>query len=135
MARISRSNRTGDFAGDHNVPVKWSATEYIAWKVAVPGRGWSSPVLSNGKLYLTTAVGESDKVSLRTLSFDAKDGRTLWDVEVLKPDPDTTKAMHRKTRWRVRRPSSPLTASTCTSDTWARRRSISRAKSSGAKRD
>ena len=78
------------------VPVQWSATENIVWKVAVPGRGWSSPVLSNGRLYLTTAIGEGDAVSLRALSFDAKDGRTLWDAEVFKPDSNATKAMHRK---------------------------------------
>src|SRR5689334_1747513 len=67
------------------VPETWSATENVAWKVAVPGRGWSSPVLSKGKLYLTTAAGEEDNITLRALCFDAKDGHTLWDVEVFKP--------------------------------------------------
>jgi PQQ-like domain len=37
-----------------NVPVSWSATSNITWKVAVPGRGWSSPVLADGKIYLST---------------------------------------------------------------------------------
>src|ERR1700744_3763989 len=38
-----------------NVPVQWNATEGVAWKVELPGRGWSSPVLSKGHLYLTSA--------------------------------------------------------------------------------
>src|SRR4051794_34859660 len=39
-----------------NVPVKWGAAEGVAWKIDLPGQGWSSPVLSQGKLYLTAAV-------------------------------------------------------------------------------
>jgi outer membrane protein assembly factor BamB len=79
-----------------NVPLRWSATENVAWKVPVPGRGWSSPVLSKGRLYLTTAVGEGDAITLRALCFDAKDGRSLWDAEVFRPEPSATKVMHRK---------------------------------------
>src|SRR5436190_20420317 len=41
-----------------NVPVKWSATNQVAWKAEIPGTGWSSPVLANGKIYLTTAVSD-----------------------------------------------------------------------------
>ena len=77
-----------------NVPETWGATQNVAWKMPVPGRGWSSPALLKGRLYLTTAVGEED-VSLRALCFDAQDERTLWDVEVFKPTADATK-MHRK---------------------------------------
>jgi outer membrane protein assembly factor BamB len=79
-----------------DVPIKWSAAENVAWSVEVPGRGWSSPVLSKGKLYLTSSVGEGDEITLRALCFDAKDGRTLWDTEVFKPDPGAAAAMHRK---------------------------------------
>ncbi len=43
-------------------PDKWSATENVAWKVELPGRGWSSPVVRGGRLFLTTVVnsGESE---------------------------------------------------------------------------
>ncbi len=81
-----------------NVPVQWSATECVAWKVEVPGRGWSSPVLSKGRLYLTSAVpdaGGSD-ITLHALCLDAADGRVLWDTEILRPDPSRVAAMHRK---------------------------------------
>src|SRR4249920_758922 len=80
-----------------NVPLKWSATEHVIWKQAIPGSGWSSPVLSGGKLYLTTATDLGmDAVSLRALCLDAADGRTLWDVEVFKPDPTSVKEHHSK---------------------------------------
>jgi outer membrane protein assembly factor BamB len=78
------------------VPVEWGATKNVAWKVPVPGHGWSSPVLLGGRVYLTTAVAEAGgPVSLRALCFDAADGKSVWDVEVFKPDPAsrTRKAM------------------------------------------
>ena len=79
------------------VPVEWSDSKNVAWKVEVPGKGWSSPVLSKGRLYLTTAVGDSTiGITLRALCLDAADGRTLWDTEVFRPDPAAAAAMHRK---------------------------------------
>ena len=57
---------TGDGVSDAtNVPVEWSATDHVAWKQPIPGVGWSSPVLSNGKLYLTTAVGDDKDARCR----------------------------------------------------------------------
>ena len=38
---------------DH--PAVWNATRNIAWSVDLPGGGWSSPVVSNGKVFVTTA--------------------------------------------------------------------------------
>src|ERR1700722_8889549 len=38
-----------------NIPVRWNAATNIAWKVAVPGKGWSSPIVADGKIYLTSA--------------------------------------------------------------------------------
>ena len=75
-----------------NVPVKWNQTDNVAWKSEIPGRGWSSPVMQNGRIFLTTAVvtdgsdesnAKADR-SLRTLCLDASNGRILWDVEVFK---------------------------------------------------
>lgn len=78
-----------------NVPMQWSATQNVAWKVDVPGRGWSSPVLAKGRIYLTTSAGEGSEVKLRALCFDAKDGRVLWDTEVFQPS-GAAMQMHRK---------------------------------------
>lgn len=64
-------------------PVTWSETEHVAWKVEVPGEGFSSPVIDDGRVWLTTALEASQ--SLRLLAFDVRDGSPLHDVEVLKP--------------------------------------------------
>jgi outer membrane protein assembly factor BamB len=78
------------------LPVKWDAFIGVAWKKPMTGTGWSSPVLSNNRLYLTSAVGSGGDVALRVLCLDAKSGSTLWDTEVLKPAPADVAAMHRK---------------------------------------
>lgn len=40
------------------LPDRWSTTENVAWSVPVPGRGWSSPIVWGGKIFLTTAINE-----------------------------------------------------------------------------
>ena len=42
------------------IPMTWSMTENVAWKVQVPGAGWSQPVLIGDHLYLTTAVSDKN---------------------------------------------------------------------------
>jgi hypothetical protein len=66
-----------------NVPIKWSASENVAWKKEMPGQGWSSPVLMGGKIYFTSAIVEGNApTSLRALCVDAKSGESLWNKEV-----------------------------------------------------
>jgi outer membrane protein assembly factor BamB len=43
-------------AAVQRAPLKWSETEHVAWKTPVPGRGWSSPVIGDGVLWVTTAI-------------------------------------------------------------------------------
>jgi outer membrane protein assembly factor BamB len=66
------------------VPTQWSETQNIAWKVPVPGRGWSSPVVVDGRVWLTTATAIARETSLRLISFDAASGRQTSDVEVFR---------------------------------------------------
>ncbi|HSE21054.1 MAG TPA: PQQ-binding-like beta-propeller repeat protein [Pyrinomonadaceae bacterium] len=35
---------------------RWSKTENVEWSQEIPGRGWSSPIVSGGKVYLTTVT-------------------------------------------------------------------------------
>lgn len=37
-------------------PTHWSATENLAWKRELPGRGWSSPIVWGERIFLTTCV-------------------------------------------------------------------------------
>jgi outer membrane protein assembly factor BamB len=68
-----------------SMPTRWSSTKAV-WKQPIPGKGWSSPAIVAGRIYLTTAVpGAPNGQSLRALCLEAKSGKTLWNVEVFKP--------------------------------------------------
>ena len=70
-------------APDEVVPLTWSETENVAWKTAVPGRGWSSPVIVGDLIWLTTAVTDRETgTSLRLIAFDVSSGEAAMDVEV-----------------------------------------------------
>jgi outer membrane protein assembly factor BamB len=80
----------------NDVPLQWSASEGIAWKQAIPGTGWSSPVLAGGSVYLTTAVEDELGVSLRVVCLNAENGQMLWNMEAIRPSAEDVKVMHQK---------------------------------------
>ena len=70
-------------APDAGVPLTWSETENVTWKVPVPGLGWSSPMVADGRIWLTSAVTEPGLgSSLRLLAYDVATGDRTLDVEV-----------------------------------------------------
>lgn len=76
-----RGPRGDGTSEEKQVPLKWSATENIAWKVEIPGLGHSSPIVWEDHLFLTTCLTESgDRV---LLALDRKTGTTRWKQTVL----------------------------------------------------
>ncbi len=72
----------GHVADGSPTPVEWSDTKNVAWKVDVPGLGWSSPVIADGKVFLTTALPVGAGLSLQAIALDVNTGATLWSQEV-----------------------------------------------------
>lgn len=90
-----------------DLPVRWTEDE-VGWKTDIPGLGWSTPVIANGKVWLTTAVDQraneeeierrrklttnsqplifSTHVSYRALCLELSSGKVLHDIEVLAED-------------------------------------------------
>jgi outer membrane protein assembly factor BamB len=54
-----RGPHSGIAADDAVLPDSWSASENIVWKVDVPGRGWSSPVVWGHHVIVTTAINSN----------------------------------------------------------------------------
>ena len=50
----------------------------MTWKVKVPGSGWSSPAISKGRIYLTSAIEKDGGLTLVALCLDAAKGRIIW---------------------------------------------------------
>lgn len=95
---------TGDgLAPAADPPLHWSETENLRWKVGVTGRGRSSPVVLDGRVYLTMAVErgvtrtriESDdsalaeQVSFGALCLDLANGKCLWEVTLFEVNEPT----------------------------------------------
>ena len=51
-----RGEHAGVASDDPSLPDTWSETQNIAWKIDIPGRGWSSPVVWGDHVFVTTAV-------------------------------------------------------------------------------
>lgn len=68
------------------LPLHWSESEGVKWKTPIHGRAWSSPVIWDRQVWLTTAT---------------EDGRELWAVAV---DRDTGKVMRDLKLFEVERP-------------------------------
>jgi outer membrane protein assembly factor BamB len=62
------------------LPVKWGATENVRWKVDLPGRGVSCPVIAGGKIYVSACSGYRQKW-LHVLCLDVSTGAKLWERE------------------------------------------------------
>lgn len=79
------------------LPLEWSTEKNVVWKQAVPGLGWSSPVIGGGRVYLTSGLAATEGgTSLRALSLDAATGRVLWDTEVFTAAEAPVQPIHTK---------------------------------------
>ena len=56
-----RGPNAGAVADDPRLPEVWSETENVVWKADIPGLGWSSPVVWNDHIFLTTAVSSGEE--------------------------------------------------------------------------
>ena len=52
-----RGPNASGVAADATLPVRWSATENIAWKASIAGAGVSTPIVSGDRVYVTSQIG------------------------------------------------------------------------------
>lgn len=96
-------------ATSDNLPDRWSATENVAWKTDLPGRGWSSPIVWGDRVFLTTVINsgktEEPKKGLyfggdrpkpadavhqwKVVCLDLKTGAVRWERLVHEGKPQT----------------------------------------------
>jgi outer membrane protein assembly factor BamB len=72
-------------SSETSVPLAWSATENIAWKPPLPGESWSSPIVWQDTVFVTTATDEGK--SCHVLALDRRNGKILWDREGFQQSP------------------------------------------------
>jgi outer membrane protein assembly factor BamB len=108
-----RGPRGDGVSAEAQVPIRWSNESQLAWKVRIPGAGWSQPVIHGRQIFLTTAVsdrpsrpkdyasGTSDpyttaggkaaapevNIEWKVLAIDLQSGDTEWVRTVLSARP------------------------------------------------
>jgi hypothetical protein len=65
---------------ERGIPVEFGPAKHLAWKTAIAGEGWSSPVVWQGTVFLTTATEQG--ASCRAVAVEAASGKVRWDVEI-----------------------------------------------------
>lgn len=60
----------------------WSLNANVKWKTPLPGRGGSTPIVVNGRIYLTSG----DKGDLVAMGLSSESGEVLWKTRVTSGD-------------------------------------------------
>lgn len=66
------------------VPIRWSEKENVRWKTPIPHRGWSTPVVLEGQIWLTTAT--VDGHDFFVLGVDADSGQVRFQEKLFHSD-------------------------------------------------
>lgn len=60
--------RGGDATGvsaNQGLPEKWSSTENVEWKIEIPGRGWGSPIVWEGNVFVSTVINTGENEAIK----------------------------------------------------------------------
>lgn len=69
-------------SAEKEVPLEWGPEKNVAWRTAIAGEGWSSPVVWGGRVFVTSATDGG--ATCHVICVDAKTGKILWDTPVMK---------------------------------------------------
>jgi hypothetical protein len=84
---LAHGSRAGDWpqwrgpegtgvASGETLPLRWTTNENVRWKLPLPERGNSTPIIWRDRVFITQTAGDR-----RTLMcFDRKDGKILWQA-------------------------------------------------------
>ncbi len=75
-----RGPRGDGISAAKNLPVKFDEAKNMRWKVAIPESGWSSPVIQESEVWLTT--GSDKKKELRAICVDLNSGKITKNIKV-----------------------------------------------------
>jgi len=97
-------------SAEKDLPLKWSKTENVKWKVALPSPGNSTPIIWGDRVFITqandvtkwppkvpanfaggsSAGGHAVAEKRSVMCFRSSDGKLLWQRDVVYKDPEIT---------------------------------------------
>lgn len=75
-------------SSEKNLPLQWSTNENVRWRVALPDRGNSSPIVWGKRVFVAQAVQTENRRTL--MCFDRSNGKLLWQSGVTYTDREPT---------------------------------------------
>jgi outer membrane protein assembly factor BamB len=66
------------------LPLHWNETDNVRWKTEIPYRGWSTPVVLGGQVWVTTATDEGH--DFFAICVEAETGKTRYHEKVFHCD-------------------------------------------------
>ncbi len=78
-------------SGETGLPVRWSATSGVRWRVRVPGEGFSSPIVWNDRVFVSSSLEDGARRTVHCLKRDS--GETLWSQSIRDDWPEIASAM------------------------------------------
>src|SRR5829696_2487626 len=80
----------GVVIGDQVPPSEWTKTKNVTWKFEVPGHGWSCPIVTGGRVFVTSCVSKDKPVAPKTGYYAPREVKTpdaelRWTVYCLDP--------------------------------------------------
>lgn len=79
-----RGSSLNGIAEGENYPVDWSDSSSVAWMAPVAGRGWSSPVVYDNQVWLTSATADGRRMF--AVAIDLATGSEIFNIDLFSPD-------------------------------------------------
>lgn len=89
-----RGPQQNGIAPDQELPTQWNGTKNIVWKIDIPGRGHSSPVVIDDLVLLATADDQSQQQMV--MAFNRADGTVRWESVVHEGGFPSPRELHKK---------------------------------------
>ncbi len=79
-----RGSKLNGIANVDYAPLKWAGDSNIVWKTRIHDIGWSSPVVYNDQVWMTTAT--EDGKEMYAVCVDYNTGENIYDIKLFTPD-------------------------------------------------
>jgi len=86
-----RGPEGGGKSSETGLPLRWSTTKNVVWKVEIPGEGSSSPIVWGKHLFVTSALEDGTRRQVHCLNRDT--GIWNWTREITDDNPELTSAL------------------------------------------
>jgi len=77
------------------VPVEFGPGKNVVWETEIEGEGWSSPVMKDGLIVVTSAV-RGEPIELKVTAVNAETGKPVWTKTVFEPTEKEAGHIHQK---------------------------------------